>query len=246
MKTVIWGGAMEVWGHHLWDSPMTSYRFFWHHQGASKRHHHGILSSSWHHHTVSFLNKVRCCEGVWSDEVRCRDGVLNKVRCRAGVWSDEVGCCDGVFNKVRCRDGVWSDEVRCRMGVFNKVRCREGILKHGGTNTSLPQVTEIYFWRWRLTSWCRPVLLSQLLYINRQLDVQYGVPWWWLEKICFLFNLCNYIFICVYYWEWNFKCHNICQLIPSECQNICQLISQTQLKTKRKTIEIYWKQINFS
>ena len=21
-------GAMEVWGHHLWDSPMTSYRFF--------------------------------------------------------------------------------------------------------------------------------------------------------------------------------------------------------------------------
>ena len=25
MKTVIWGGAMEVWGHHLWDSPMASY-----------------------------------------------------------------------------------------------------------------------------------------------------------------------------------------------------------------------------
>ena len=124
----------------------------------------------------SVLNKVKCREGVWSDEVRCRDGVLNKVRCREGVWSDEVGCCDGVFNKVRCRDGVWSDEVRCRIGVFNKVRCREGVLKHGGTNTTLPQVTEIYFWQWRLTSWCYPVLLSQIFCINRQLDVQYRVP----------------------------------------------------------------------
>ena len=229
---------MEVWGHHLWDSPMTSYRFF----GTIKAPVKDTITASYQvHGTITPWVSWTKLEGVWSDEVRCRDGVLNKVRCRAGVWSDEVGCCDGVFNKVRCRDGVWSDEVRCRMGVFNKVRCREGILKHGGTNTTLPQVTEIYFWRWRLTSWCRPVLLSQFFCINRQLDVQYGVPWWWLEKICFLFNLCNYIFICVYYWEWNFKCHNICQLIPSECQNICQLISQTQLKTKRKTIEIYWK-----
>ena len=71
---------------------------------------------------------------------------------------------------------IWSDQFHGTMhavSVLNKVRCREGVLKHGGTNTTLPQVTEIYFWRWRLTSWCRPVLLFQILCINRQLDVQY-------------------------------------------------------------------------
>ena len=61
------GGAMEVWGHHLWDSHMNKmfdliierhHRSMWSierpHHGTSKRHHHGILPFCfWHHHGAS-------------------------------------------------------------------------------------------------------------------------------------------------------------------------------------------------